>query len=343
MKFSVLIPVYNTEKYLDECIQSVLSQTYQDFEIILVDDGSTDRSGTICEKYKKAYPERIRVIHQENRGQLASRCRAILEATGDYCVFVDADDLLVNNALETIAQKLEDNHNPDMLVYSFYYESEDGSQRKADKLFSEGIVPIEEFYRLFFTGTGLNNVWTKAVKRDVALCKGFDFTPYYHLRCAEDKLHSMIMVDKCNTVAYIYEPLYRYRLFEGSVTRRYCVTDIEKFSSAALYPIETEYLKKWGMELPEWQFRLDARSAREVLYVFDLYYKNTRGQERQQVLQYDWSSFLSRDTIIGLQDNPYLGEIHKRLWRWIMEKDYRSLKSYFMKKNLRKRIKSFLK
>ena len=102
LKFSVLIPVYNTEKYIEECLQSVLNQTYQDFEIILVDDGSTDSSGVICDNYQKDYPEKIKVKHKENQGQLASRCVAIKEAKGDYCIFVDSDDSIKNNLLENL-------------------------------------------------------------------------------------------------------------------------------------------------------------------------------------------------------------------------------------------------
>ena len=102
LKFSVLIPIYNTEKYLEECLQSVLNQTYQDFEIIIVDDGSTDSSGALCDDYQKDYPEKIKVIHNKNQGQLASRCIASQQAKGQYCIFMDADDLLIDIALETI-------------------------------------------------------------------------------------------------------------------------------------------------------------------------------------------------------------------------------------------------
>ena len=80
MKFSVLIPVYNTEKYLEECLQSILNQTYQDFEIIIVDDGSSDSSGAICDNFQKAYPEKIIVIHKENQGLISARRVGIANA-----------------------------------------------------------------------------------------------------------------------------------------------------------------------------------------------------------------------------------------------------------------------
>lgn len=339
MKFSVLIPVYNTEKYLEECLQSVLNQTYQDFEIILVDDGSTDNSGTICDKFQNKYPQKIKVIHKENQGQLASRCNAILAANGEYVIFIDADDLLVENAFKIINNQLAVYQNPDMLVYSFYYESDNGSKRKAIQLFDEGKVDLLEVKKMFFTGTGMNNVWTKSVKHEVALCNRFDFTPYYSLRCSEDKLHSMVMIDGCKTFAYLYEPLYCYRLFDGSVTRNYSKDSIEKFNSIALYVIENEFLDNWQLPYPEYQQQFDALCAREALDVFDSFYMRTRGDTRIDVLHYDWTAFLNEETLAGLQNNPFLSETHKKLWKWIVAKNYLPLKNYFLKKQLRQKLK----
>ena len=88
---SVIVPVYNTEKYLDECIQSILSQTFADFELLLVDDGSTDGSGNICDKYA-IQDERIKVFHQENRGVTAARKLGVKYSNGNYICFVDSDD-----------------------------------------------------------------------------------------------------------------------------------------------------------------------------------------------------------------------------------------------------------
>ena len=90
---SVIIPVYNVECYLDECIQSVVDQTYSDWECIIVDDGSTDESGDICDEWVKK-DKRIRVVHQENRGVSRARNRGIEEAKGEYIVFVDSDDTI---------------------------------------------------------------------------------------------------------------------------------------------------------------------------------------------------------------------------------------------------------
>lgn len=340
MKFSVLIPVYNSQKYLEDCIQSVLSQTYQNFEIVLVDDGSTDNSGKICDRYKTYYTDKVKVIHQRNQGQLASRCNAIKAASGEYCIFADSDDLLVENAFELIALYLDKYNYPDILIYSFYYESENGSRRKADKLFENGMVEMDKLHKMFYSGTGLNNVWTKAVKRDKALCKNFDFSRYYSLRCSEDKLYSMAMIDNCSNVAYIYEPLYIYKLVEGSVTRNYTVESIEKFNSIKTYDAEKFFLAKWDLELPEWQLRMDAEWARTAFYLFDLFYCNTSSKERKRVLEYDWSCFLDKETVGNIENNPYLNEIHKQLWTWILNKNYPALRFYLLKKKFRRIIKN---
>ena len=96
MTFSVVIPVYNVKDYLEKCIDSVLAQTSDDTEIILVDDGSTDgESGQICDRYAEKHPDQIRVIHQNNRGVSSARNSGIRAATGEFIVFIDGDDYIV--------------------------------------------------------------------------------------------------------------------------------------------------------------------------------------------------------------------------------------------------------
>lgn len=90
-KISVIVPVYNVEKYLSRCIDSIISQTFSDFELILVDDGSTDSSGKICDEYGKK-DGRVKVIHKKNGGQSSARNAGIENSTGEYISFVDSDD-----------------------------------------------------------------------------------------------------------------------------------------------------------------------------------------------------------------------------------------------------------
>ncbi len=110
-KISVIVPVYQAEGYLEDCVNSILSQTFQDFEIILVNDGSTDGSGSLCDAYA-AREDRITAIHQENRGQSAARNHALAQAKGDWICFVDSDDLIHPQMLQLLYAAAEESSAP---------------------------------------------------------------------------------------------------------------------------------------------------------------------------------------------------------------------------------------
>ena len=106
-KLSVIVPVYNTEKYLRECIDSILAQTFTDFELILVDDGSTDGSGIICDEYADKDP-RVQVIHQQNGGATVARRSGVRIARGEYVTFVDSDDWIDSDFYAPMIEKIKE-------------------------------------------------------------------------------------------------------------------------------------------------------------------------------------------------------------------------------------------
>ena len=114
-KFSVIVPVYNVEKYLGQCIQSILNQTFQDYELILVNDGSTDASGHICDEYSNVH-EKIKVIHKKNGGCSEARNTGLAVAKGNYIIFVDSDDYIEKYALETFNDAISNSYSPDVLI-----------------------------------------------------------------------------------------------------------------------------------------------------------------------------------------------------------------------------------
>ncbi|WP_343290500.1 glycosyltransferase family 2 protein [Turicibacter bilis] len=124
--FSIIIPIYNVEKYLTECIESVLNQSFKSFEVILVNDGSTDSSGVMCDQYKD-YPN-VKVIHKENGGLSDARNCGIKTATGQYLIFIDSDDYWnSNHALDNLYQQIERNKDVDVVMYkqiSYYMKKE---------------------------------------------------------------------------------------------------------------------------------------------------------------------------------------------------------------------------
>lgn len=123
-RISIIVPVYNVEAYLEECVNSVLKQTFTDLEIILIDDGSVDKSGAICDELA-LHEARIRVVHQKNKGLSAARNIGVSLATGEYIIFLDSDDFWKNmNVLNALVQRIEETY-PDVL--SFNYVKYDGT------------------------------------------------------------------------------------------------------------------------------------------------------------------------------------------------------------------------
>lgn len=119
MKFSVIVPVYNVEKYLSKCLVSILNQTYRDFELILVDDGSTDNSSRICDHYESS-DDRIKVIHKKNGGLSSARNEGIKYSSGDYIIFVDSDDYWSSNDLLTyVADNTFDKKNRNIVAWGY--------------------------------------------------------------------------------------------------------------------------------------------------------------------------------------------------------------------------------
>jgi glycosyltransferase involved in cell wall biosynthesis len=131
--FSIIVPVYNVEDYLKECVESILKQSFNDYEIILVNDGSTDSSGDICDKYAMLSDSNVRVIHKENGGLSDARNVGIENALGSYLIFVDSDDYISKNTLETFYQKLTKSKITDVLITRLMQVYPDGQQKYMDK------------------------------------------------------------------------------------------------------------------------------------------------------------------------------------------------------------------
>ena len=120
IKISVIVPVYNIEPYIRECLDSIVNQTYSNLEIILVDDGSTDSSGLICDEYAQKN-KRITVFHKPNGGLVSARKTGVLLATGEYVTYVDSDDWIETKAYEELAKIIE-HYYPDILAFGFKKE-----------------------------------------------------------------------------------------------------------------------------------------------------------------------------------------------------------------------------
>ena len=230
MKFSVLTPVYNVEKYIVECIESVINQTYSDFEFILVDDGSPDESPRICDEYAQE-DSRIKVIHKENGGLISARRAAIAAASGEYCVFLDSDDYLDREALEVINKKIEET-SCDCVCYGFNRVNDQGSVLWRSNDTEEKIVNEKrELYKIIFTNHAFNSLGRKAVRRELLSA---DFSKYYHVSMGEDLLQSIEILKNSKSVAFTTENLYNYRVNLSSITRTVSINNyIDDFTVRA--------------------------------------------------------------------------------------------------------------
>jgi len=169
LKYSVIIPVYNVEKYIDRCLKSIISQNYDDLEIIVIDNGSTDSSGSICDTYASEYSN-ISVYHIENHGVSAARNFGLAKAQGEFICFVDADDYLVGNLFSNMENQLDSEL--DLLVFSYYNSLEKNlseTTRSAKILPIEGKKDRNQFIALFtglFLSDMMYTVWNKIYRRE---------------------------------------------------------------------------------------------------------------------------------------------------------------------------------
>jgi len=243
IKFSVLIPVYNVENYVAECINSVLSQSYKNFEIILINDGSTDSSGEICDKFAEV-DARISVYHQENKGLIMARRYAISKASGDYYLFLDSDDYWDNNLLEIIYNTILE-FNCDLIIFNYKKVSDKGDiLTKGESLFKDKTVfdnsNKRQLFELFINSTKLNNLWIKVVKSSIV--DSTDYYKYKNVKNAEDLLQSIPLVYNAKKIVYIDKALYNYRMNPNSITHTININSINDVTIAR--SVLLEYLQK---------------------------------------------------------------------------------------------------
>lgn len=240
--FSVMVPVYNVKMYLDRCVQSLLDQTFGDSEIILVNDGSTDGSGSLCDQWQAKYPDRIRVVHQKNQGLLMARTTGFREAKGRYFVAVDSDDMLHPRALETFHDYIC-RYNADVVLYHASRQ-EDYSVPLRELPFRDGEVMNVRNHEVLRRMAGatfeLNNLVTKVFRRELAQVQPPERA---HISQGEDLVYSLPVMDGAERVVYCDRVFYYYRPNPTSITRTYKPTLFR--SMRDVLRIQREYALKW--------------------------------------------------------------------------------------------------
>lgn len=219
MKFSIIVPVYNIRLYLSQCIESVLTQKFEDFELILINDGSTDGSDIICDKYAD-FDSRIRVFHNENSGLSVARNIGVLNALGDYILFLDGDDFLDKEALLNIKEALNNNQEIEILTGKFIYYLNDSDYFVEDFELPSDIISEkngEEVLIYYFKNinVGMWSACRSVFNRTFFVSNGFRFEPNL---TSEDLALIPFVYLKANRISVVNKPFYYYRQNrEGSI------------------------------------------------------------------------------------------------------------------------------
>lgn len=220
---SIIVPIYNVEKYLTECVESLLKQTYSDIEIILINDGSTDSSGKICEKYAKI-DDRVKVIHKENGGVSSARNEGIRLSRSKYITFVDPDDYVSCDFIEKLYRLLKDS-NADISICN--YITVGNNIRFKGKLEKKIINQRDAMTLLVKDEEMPSYLWNKMFR--VELFDGLRFMEGYRY---EDVRMMHLIFLRANRVAVTDEPFYYYRVREGSITSSTLLNNSEELINA---------------------------------------------------------------------------------------------------------------
>lgn len=221
-KVSIIVPVYNAQKSIEQCLSSIINQTYNNIEVIMVNDGSTDNSKDICESYAVKY-DNIKLINQENSGPSVARNRGIEVASGRYIQFVDSDDKIDSDMVEKLVSGIDDEI--DLVICGYRKIFMDLGTKKTVKRIPSisGIKSKEDFLNIFgecFRGWIINPPWNKLYVLNIIKDGGNKFDP--NVSIGEDLIFNLNYVNKCKKINILNDALYNYiALEEGSLTRSY--------------------------------------------------------------------------------------------------------------------------
>ena len=247
MKFSIIIAVYNIQDYIDACISSTLRQTSNNLEIILVNDGSKDNSLQKMYQWKEK-DNRIKIINKQNGGLSSARNAGLKYATGDYILYVDGDDWLADNAIETVTKYLNMHGEVDMLCFDYYASYDDDHKKLVSfNAPSEIIDGLSFFKRSSFKMTAWSKVYRKSFLETINL-------NFLDGRLHEDLSYTIPLCLCAKRVGYINCPLYYYRQNrDGSIMKKISYKNVLDFSHALCFDylfakernLLNNYIKEW--------------------------------------------------------------------------------------------------
>ena len=299
---SIIVPVYNVEKYLPECIDSILNQSYKNLEIILVDDGSTDESGRICDLYAKE-DRRIKVVHKQNGGLSDARNAGIEESKGEYLAFVDSDDSIQYHYVEKMLNVMANSH-CDVVQCAYERIFEDGRHVPYGviSLEADGRTIQNYFYESIYNPEGFDVACNKLYKRGL-----FAQIRYPLGRLHEDIATTYKVLFEATKIVVIPEVLYHYRVRQGSITSGESLQSLLDWQEA-----EAERLQFYSQNDMIQMKKLSLKRYYYRLYIC-IRHREIRKEQRESFIRI--SNKLAKEI---LKDSGYsVKEKMGILWTWI--------------------------
>lgn len=301
---SIIVPVYKAEKYIYQCIDSLLAQTYRNIEIILVDDGSPDRSGAICDEYAAA-DSRVKVIHQTNGGVSVARQTGMDNATGIYSIHADPDDWVEPAMIEELVAKALET-GADYTFCDYYEEYGDGT-RKQTKDNQGKSKSITRYLELAISDSCCVTLWHSLIKR--SFIRGLVFKPIMNWR--EDQLFTIKLLVRNPKIAYLPKAFYHYRCEnESSLTHSYSDKHMQANYEYAMdvkglidirSDIRAEYVIRFKINV----LKNFIRSGRRKWFKKSLeLFPEAHEQAIQEGRRYKWCSPLSSCLSMALRGKP---------------------------------------
>ncbi|MFZ7158391.1 glycosyltransferase family 2 protein [Avibacterium gallinarum] len=210
--FSIIVPVYNVERYLNECLDSIISQSFTNYELLIIDDGSTDKSGHICDTY--SIYKNVKVFHKDNGGLSTARNYGIKKAIGEYILFIDSDDFWNDKFfLEKVNAKIEQ-FNPDLVIFGYEKLYEDGTRKKYSPIIKG--ENIHDIKYVLEKGDFRIGACDKIIRRNIITNNNITF---HQGVIAEDMEWSAKLYTYSDNAVVLYNSSYIYRQRDGSITK----------------------------------------------------------------------------------------------------------------------------
>ncbi len=308
---SIIVPIYNVEKYLAKCIDSIISQTYNNLEIILVDDGSTDTSPKICDDYQKK-DNRIKVIHKKNGGVSSARNLGLINSTGEYIGFIDPDDYIEPNMYECLLNTLKsENTQISMCGYN------EIKNNKIDKtiIYSQKTISSEKLLKDIFDTTCMGVVWNKLFKRSLFINKETKNYFYENLHYCEDLTMLLNILNPEDHIAMVNKSLYNYIITDSSI----CHNSISE-KKLSFFTFMSTFYDVYPKKFPQLSTILkDYCFDRTVMILIDLYLSDLKDKNtyiskfKQNLKKYHPKGFKRRIKRILLLYTSNIFFLYKKL------------------------------